>query len=70
MPCKNYCAVTGVLLSLVALAHLLRIVSGAPVEIDGAAVPMLFSWIGFLVPAALVAWAIAIVRRADVRPTD
>ena len=54
---KNYCLVSGVLFALVALAHLLRIVYGLPVQVDEYAVPMLVSWVGFVVPAALAIWA-------------
>ncbi len=54
---QKYCVVSGVLFSLVALAHLLRIVSGASIQIDEFVVPMLASWFGFIVPAALAVWA-------------
>lgn len=54
---KTYCRVSGVLFMLVAIAHLLRIVNGLPVQVGGYAVPMLASWIGLLVPAALAFWA-------------
>lgn len=54
---KNYCAVSGVLFSLVALAHLLRIVYGVPVHVDEYAVPMFVSWVGLVVPGGLAFWA-------------
>ena len=57
---KLYCTVSGVLFSLVALAHLLRIVYGLPISVDDYAVPMLVSWIGLIVPAALAIWAFRI----------
>ena len=56
---KNYCVVSGVLFALVALAHLLRIVNDVSIQLDGNAVPMYVSWIGFIVPAALALWAFA-----------
>lgn len=62
---KEYCVVSGVLFSLVALAHLLRIVYGSSIHVDDYAVPMLASWIGFLIPAALATWAFRIRRRAN-----
>lgn len=62
---KQYCAVSGVLFSLVALAHLLRIVSDMPIQVDEFAVPMLVSWIGFAIPAALALWAFQISRGSD-----
>jgi hypothetical protein len=60
---NNYCFVSGVLFSLVAAAHLLRIVFGLPVQVDAYAVPMLVSWVGFVVPALLAFWAFR-ARRA------
>ena len=54
---KEYCAVSGVLFALVALAHLLRIAYGMPVQVDNYSVPMYVSWIGFIVPGALAVWA-------------
>jgi hypothetical protein len=46
-----------VLFSLVALAHLLRIVYGMTIQIDEYVVPMFVSWIGLAVPAGLAVWA-------------
>jgi hypothetical protein len=54
---KTYCRVSGVLFTLVAIAHLLRIVNGVPVQVGEYDVPMLASWLGLLVPAALAFWA-------------
>jgi hypothetical protein len=59
---KDYCVVSGVLFSLVALAHLLRLLYSLPVQIGDVAVPMLVSLIGFAVPAALAVWAFRISR--------
>ena len=57
MNSRSYCVVSGVLFSLVALAHLLRIVSGTPITVEAYDVPMWVSWFGLLVPAALATWA-------------
>ena len=54
---KKYCIVSGVVFSLVALAHLLRLVYGMSVQIDEYAVPMSVSWVAFIVTAALAVWA-------------
>ena len=59
---KEYCIVSGALLSLVALAHLLRIVYGMSIQVDEYVVPMSFSWVGFIVPGALGIWAFRISR--------
>ena len=57
MAYRNYAVVSGSLFGLVALAHLLRILFGIPVIVDQYHVPMLFSWLGFALPAALAFWA-------------
>ncbi len=62
---KNYCVVSGVLFSLVALAHLLRIVYGMSVQVDDYVVPMSVSWVGFVVPAGLAFWAVRINRASS-----
>lgn len=59
---KEYCVVSGVLFALVAMAHLLRIVYGMSIQVDDVVVPMLVSWIGLVVPAALAVWAFRISR--------
>jgi hypothetical protein len=59
---KQYCAVSGILFLLVALAHLIRIVYSLPVLIDTFSVPVFVSWVGFVVPAGLSLWAFRIVR--------
>lgn len=62
---RKYCVVPGVLFTLVALAHLLRIVYGMSIQVDQVVVPMLFSWIGLVVPAALAVWAFRISRASS-----
>jgi hypothetical protein len=62
---KEYCVVSGVLFALVAFAHLLRIVYGMSIQVDEFVLPMLFSWIGFFVPAALAVWAFLISRASS-----
>lgn len=54
---KKYCMASCALFSLVALAHLLRIIYGISVQVDDYTVPMFASWIGFVVPAGLAFWA-------------
>ena len=60
MAYRQYCAISGILFALVALAHLLRILYGMPVLVDDYDVPMYLSWFGFAVPAALAVWALGI----------
>lgn len=59
---KQYCVVSGILFSLVAVAHLLRIVFGMAIQVDEFDVPMLVSWAGFAVPAGLALWAFRLSR--------
>ncbi|MCP5090220.1 MAG: hypothetical protein GY949_04780 [Gammaproteobacteria bacterium] len=59
---KSYCVISGVLFSLVALAHLLRIVYGVSLQVDDYVVPMFVSWIAFIVPGALAVWAFQLGR--------
>ena len=53
---KNYCRISAALFTLVALAHLSRLINGWPATVDDMTVPMLVSWIGLIVPGALAAW--------------
>lgn len=57
---KKYCVVSGIVFSLVALAHLLRLIYGMSVQVDEYAVPMSVSWVGVIVTAALASWAFRI----------
>ncbi len=53
---KPAVTITVVFLLLIALLHLARLVFGIAVTVDGAAVPMLASVAGCVVPGALAAW--------------
>ena len=64
MSATNYCAISGGIFCLVALAHLIRIVSSAAVTVDGYDVPMYLSWFAVIVPAALAFWAFRLTSRA------
>ena len=57
---QKYCVISGILFSLVALAHLLRIIFGMSIEVDGFDVPMFISWVGLVVPTGLAIWAFQI----------
>jgi hypothetical protein len=54
---KQYCIVSGALFSLVASAHLLRVVFGISVQVNEYTVPMFVSWIGLTVTGTLAFWA-------------
>ncbi len=59
---QQYLLISGVLFTLVAIAHLLRIVFGLSVQVGAAAVPMAVSWAGFVVPGVLAYWAFRLYR--------
>ena len=63
---RNYCVVSGVLFSLVALAHLLRIIYGMSIQVEEYDVPMFVSWMGLILPAVLAFWAFRINRESNV----
>lgn len=54
---KNYCLISGLLFTLVAVGHLFRIVYGLPVLIGDFEVPMWMSWVGLIIPGGLAVWA-------------
>lgn len=60
---KPYCVVSGALFSLVALAHLVRLVYGWHIQADDLTVPMWVSWGGFVVPAMLAIWGFRVASR-------
>lgn len=60
---RNYCFVSGMLFSLVALAHLFRILYSMSIQVDEFVVPMFVSWIGLVVPAGLALWALRISQQ-------
>jgi uncharacterized membrane protein YhiD involved in acid resistance len=60
---KTYCGVTATVFTIVALAHLLRLINGWSVEIDTMIVPMVVSLIGFIVAGALAVWGFREARK-------
>lgn len=61
---RSYLLITGVLFGVVALAHLVRLALGWPVQIGDLAVPLWVSVIGALVAGALSIWALNLTRGA------
>lgn len=53
----HYCLVSGVLFSLVACGHLLRVLYDLPLVIGDYTVPTAITWIGIVGPALLAIWA-------------
>lgn len=54
---KGYLVISGIIFSLVALAHLLRLLNHWDVVIGPWNAPMFLSWGGLIVPGCLAAWA-------------
>ena len=63
MSSKPYFFISGTIFGMVALAHLLRVVSQVQVHVGDWAFPMWLSWGGFAVAGALWAWAFWLLRR-------
>jgi hypothetical protein len=60
---RTYLVVSGVIFGAVALAHILRLSLGWPVELAGWAVPLWFSWLGLLVAGALCVWGLRLAAK-------
>ena len=60
---RTYCGVSATLFSVVALAHLTRLLNGWLIEIDTMTVPMLASWLGLIIPGSLAAWGFREARK-------
>ena len=54
---KNYIAISGSIFAIVAFAHLLRIIDGWGVVVNGQAVPMTISYMAFVATGLLAVWA-------------
>jgi hypothetical protein len=54
---KNYVAISGSIFAIVAFAHLLRIIDGWDVIVNGQAVPMTISYMAFVATGLLAVWA-------------
>lgn len=60
---RAYLLVSGALFGVVALVHLLRAINGWTFVIGMVDVPVIASWIGFVVAGAVCAWAIRLAAR-------
>ena len=54
---KNYIAISGSIFAIVAFSHLLRIIDGWDVVVNGQAVPMTISYMAFVATGMLAVWA-------------
>ncbi len=53
MSIKTYCGVSALLFTLVALAHLVRLINGWPIQVGDANIPLVVSWVGLVITGAL-----------------
>ena len=60
---RTFSLFAGIIFSLVALGHLLRLVYGATVDIGGWIAPMWISWVGLFVAGYLAICGFALSRR-------
>jgi len=54
---KNYIAISGSIFAIVAFAHLIRIIDGWEVVVNGQSVPVVVSYLSFVATGALAIWA-------------
>jgi len=59
---RRYCSVSAILFTVVALAHLTRLIYGWSIQVDDTAVPMFASWVGFIIPGGLAVWGFGEAR--------
>lgn len=61
---RQYLVVSATLFSLVAIAHVLRLIGGMTVTVADYVVPMYVSWVGAVVPALLAMSALRLLGKA------
>jgi hypothetical protein len=62
MQIRPYFLVTSCLFSLVAIAHLARVIGGWPIQVAQWSIPLEASWIGLAVTALLAIWGFSLAR--------
>ena len=50
---KHFALISGLLFAIMAIGHILRIMQGWDIIVNGSAVPIVASWIGFFIAAIL-----------------
>ncbi len=55
---KNYLYVSAAIFGIVALVHIVRALAGWTFQIGPVDLPVLASWVGFVITGVLAAWAI------------
>ncbi len=60
---RAYLVVSSAIFGVVAAIHLLRALNDWAFQVGSLSVPVVVSWVGFVLTAALCAWAIRLVTR-------
>jgi hypothetical protein len=63
MSTRTYCAVSALVFTLVAVAHLLRAWNGWPLLVGSWQVPASISWVAALVAAGIAVWGLRLAAR-------
>ncbi len=61
---RQYLLVSAILFALVAIAHLIRLISAFTITVDDYVVPMYVSWVGLIVPALLAISALRLLGKS------
>jgi len=56
MNIKTYCRISATIFTVVAIAHLIRLINGWPAQVDDFVIPMLVSVIGAVVTGGMALW--------------
>jgi hypothetical protein len=59
---RAYLQISGALFTIIAVAHLLRLLRHWPIDLAGHMVPLWASWLGLVLAGALSIWALRLMR--------
>ena len=65
MNLRKYCRISATVFSIVALAHLSRILNGWPMSVADLSIPIIVSWFGMIGPGVLAIWGFREARRQN-----
>jgi hypothetical protein len=60
---KNYLLISATIFALVALLHMVRLVTHVSVQVGAVAFPLWGSWLGLIIGAALSVWAFRLISQ-------
>jgi hypothetical protein len=65
MSAQKYSAVSALVFTLVAIAHLVRAIGGTPVLVGGWPAPVAVSWLAVVIAGGLAVWGFLTATRAS-----